>query len=166
MSKSKNFQNAVEWMSQPKIAISLGIMVVIAGLVMWFFWDKIRDAIDAAKAKQAAKEKEKELNSLYGTPTATIDFNSLAMQIYRAMKGAGTSEEVIYNALRQLNTQADWENLKLAYASVYEASHHGYNVLSYNLNNDLVASLQSELTTSELSKCRSILTANHINPGF
>ena len=40
MSKSTNFKNTVEWLSNPKIAISLAIMVVIAGLILWLLFLK------------------------------------------------------------------------------------------------------------------------------
>lgn len=166
MSKSTNFKNTVEWFSNPKIAISLAIMVLLAAGLVWLFWDKIRDAINAAKLKKQLKEKEQENQSLFGDTTAGIDFTSLATQIYRAMKGGGTGENGIYTALKQLKNQADWEKLKLSYASVYEANDAWYHLLSANLSSDLVASLQSELTTSELAQCRNILTARNINPGF
>lgn len=150
MSKTTNFKNTVEWLSQPKIAISLGIMVLIAAGLIWFFWDKIADAIGNAKAKNKLKAE----SSAYGTPTLTeTQINSLASQIYNAMRGWGTDEAAVTNVLSQLNTNADYAALRLAYLT-YNKS------LTYPMLDDRIA---SEGTDRELKQWRNILQAKGIN---
>ena len=145
MSKSTNFKNTVEWFSNPKIAISLGIMVLIAGVVLWFFWDKIRDAIHAAKTQHKLQQDA----SQYGAATLTdTQIRSLAEQIYRAMKGWGTNEAQVANVLSQLGNNADYAALCNAYYSLAQGS--------------LDSRISTEGTTSELKQWRAILQGKGI----
>lgn len=141
MSKS-NFKSNVEWLSDPKIAITVAVLVVIAVGIVWYFWDKIKAAISGKKA-------DLENKNLYGNPTATTDFTTLAQQMYQACKGWGTDEDAIKRVLSQIYGNADYAALRTAYA-VCDSSH------------TLDARLQSEGTNKELKQWRAILDANGV----
>ena len=152
MSKSTNFKNTVEWFSNPKIAISLGIMVVIAGVVVWFFWDKIRDAIAEAKANNKLKDEV----SQYGSGTLTnAQISSLAIQLYNAFRPSltnwGTDEAAVERVLGQLGNNADYANLRVAYAAVNK-----------DPKTDMDSRIAYEGTESEKRKWRGILQAKGI----
>ena len=141
MSKGK-FKENVEWLSDPKIAITVAVLVLIGIGLVWFFWDKIKAAF--VGTKDAVKDK-----NLYGSTTETIDFDTLAQQLYQACKGWGTDEAAIDRVLGQIRTDADYAALRRAYAT---------NDSRYSLD----ARLQSEGTKNELIHWRSILDANGV----
>ena len=69
-----------------------------------------------------------------------------------------------------MQNQADWEYLKLRYESywdslpVYEQIIH--TTAGLGLSGVLVSDFRRELNKNELQRCRNILTAKNINPGF
>lgn len=142
MSKS-NLKSNIEWLSDPKIAITVAVLVVVAIGIVVFFWDKIKAAIK--KGKQ-----DKKNESLYGSATETTDFNALAQQMYKACEGWGTDEDAVKRVLSQIYSNADYAALRSAYA-VCDSS--------YTLD----ARLQSEGTRKELVQWRAILDANGVN---
>lgn len=140
---TNKFKSNVEWLSDPKIAITVAVLVLIAIGLVWFFWDKIKDAITSAKNKNKNKE-------LYGSTTQTTDFKALAEQMYRACKGWGTDEDAVARVLSQVKGNADYAALRTAYA--VEDKYY-----------TLDARLQSEGNKKELSQWRSILDGNGVN---
>ena len=152
--------NLLKLLDKNKKTIIITVVVVVAAIVLWKSGKKIWNYFDRNN-DQYQSEDETGTNV-----TAGLGHSRLAKQIYTACESAGTDENAIYSALSQLRTQADWELLQRRFANVYEDTHAWYHVLSTNLSSDLVATLQSELSTSELNRCREILEDHGIEPGF
>lgn len=133
----------------PKRALTLAIIAVVVVVVVWIFWEKISTAISSYIAK---KKQQKEDIINFGTPTATTDFDTLAVQIYNAMKGWGTNEEAVERVLMQIKSNADWAALRLAYQKVNRDSEY----------NTLDARIGYEGTSAELKKWRAILATNGV----
>ena len=58
MSKGKLKAN-IEWLSDPKIAVTVAVLALVAAGLVWYFWDKIKDATADARAKRKDKDKER-----------------------------------------------------------------------------------------------------------
>lgn len=154
------FKSGVEWLAKPSHAIVVGVLLILLIAAIWFVSKKIKSAIAYAKAK--ADEPDVHENNL----TSGVNHRSIAEQIYVACRGAQTDEPAIYAALAQLRTQDDWNLVQIKFSDVYNAEHNWYNFLSNNLSANLIATLNSELSQSELAQCRSVLEQNGITPGF
>lgn len=140
MSKGKLKAN-IEWLSDPKIAVTVAVLVLIAIGIVWYFWDKIKAAV-------TRKKNEIENRNNFGEATRTTDFDTLARQMYDACKGWGTDEDAVVRVLSQILSSADYAELKAAYAK-YDKT-------------QLDARLQSEGTDKELAQWRAILAANGV----
>lgn len=111
MSKGK-FKENVEWLSDPKIAITVAVLVLIAIGVVWYFWDKIKDAF-------SGKKKEIENKNKFGEANELTDFDSLAQQLYNATRpyvfGWGTDVDAVTRVLSQIYSNGDYAALRTAY---------------------------------------------------
>lgn len=134
---------------KPQQAISIAILVVVGAVVLWFFWEKISSGISGiiARRKQEAQD-----NANYGMPTATTDFDTLAVQIYQAMRGWGTDEAALERVLSQIKSNADWAALRAAYKTIQKDG-------TYTTLDSRIA---FEGNKNELVKWRSILDANGV----
>lgn len=141
-------------------AIIIAVVIIVAVI---FFWKVGSGIVDFFKQRNDESASENQTGT---SLTQGINHYRLAKQIYDACEGGGTGENAIYNALGQLRTQADWELVQRRFATIYNDTHAWYHILSTNLSSDLIATLQSELDSGELARCRQILEGNNIDPGF
>lgn len=133
----------------PKNALTIAILAAVVVVVVWLLWDKIASAIRDARVKNTLQNEA----SQYGATTLTTSqINSLASQIYQAMRGLGTDEAAVSQVLSQLKNNADYAALRSAYASVNQSSTYP----------TLDSRIASEGTSSELRQWRSILDARNI----
>lgn len=147
---TNKFKSNVEWLSDPKIAITVAVLVLIAIGLVWFFWGKIKDMFSDIKSKNKEKEKEQQNEVLYGSTTMGLDFDALASQMYKACKGMWTNNTSVEAVLRQICSNADYAALQLAYKKL-------------DLDYTLDARLAYESNTkSQLNKWRNILIANGV----
>lgn len=149
MSKGKLKAN-IEWLSDPKIAVTVAVLVLIAIGLIWFFWDKIKDAIADAKAKRKDEERQRQNEQLYGSTTTGLDFDALASQMYKACKGLWTNNDSVEAVLRQIGSSADYAALQAAYRKL-DLSFTLDARLAYEANN-----------SKQLDKWRNILIANGV----
>ena len=136
----------------PKRALTLAIIAIVVLVVLYFVYKKIKAIIQT----KAAEAKLKLENSQYGEPTlSTTQIASLAQQIYNAFVPSiwnwGTDEAVVERVLSQLNNNADYAALYIAYQGV-----------NRDPKTDLNTRIQYEGTKAELRKWRSILDAKGI----
>lgn len=132
----------------PKRALTLAIIAIVVIAIAYFVYKKIKSSI-----KNTIAEKKQEIaNAQYGEPTlSNAQIQSLAKQIYNAFKfnffsNWGTDEAVVESVLSQLNNNAD-------YAALYLA----YNGINRDDDTDLDSRIQYEGTEDEKRKWRSIL---------
>lgn len=134
----------------PKRMLSLAIIVVVVIVAIYVLWDKIASAIRDARVKNTLQSEA----SQYGAQTLTnSQINSLAVQIYQAMRGLGTDEDAVSQVLSRLKNNSDYAALRSAYASVNKSSTYP----------TLDSRIASEGTDSELRQWRAILDSNNIN---
>ena len=145
MNKGK-FKENVEWLSDPKIAITVAVLVLIAIGLVWFFWDKIKDAI-------SGKKKEIENKNKFGEADELTDFDSLAQQLYNATRpyvfGLGTDVDAIARVLSQIHSNGDYAALKTAYSKI-------------DSRYPLDVRLQDEGREKDIKRWRAILDANGV----
>lgn len=134
---------------KPQQAISIAILVVVGAIVLWVFWEKISNGISGWIAR---RKRESQDNAKYGAPTATTDFDTLAVQIYQAMRGWGTDEAALERVLSQIYSNADWAALRAAYKAIQKDG-------TYTTLDSRIA---FEGNQKELAKWRSILDANGV----
>lgn len=97
-----------------------------------------------------------------GTPNPSLDFRSLANQLFDAFDGYGTSVSKVKEIFKLLKSNADYDALKAAYG-VREVSSGRWNVFQSNFEGDLPATLRDELDSDEVSEINQILTSNGIS---
>ena len=141
----------------------LWIVFIVFLIVLGFVVYKI------VRTKHQNKIDKNDAESATGsTVTSTLDFNGLCEMLYQACEGLGTNEGKIYQVLGQLNTQADYMYLSLQWTSFFNKLNWWQrNKLGIVYSTDTLAGLlSSELDEQELKRCRDILTAKGISPGF
>lgn len=100
---------------EPKTALAIGIIVLIAAAVVYIFWNKIVAIIKANKVENALAQEA----SQYGSTTLTdAQVQQLAQQIYEAMRGWLTDNSAVERVLSQMRCNADYAALRAAYAAV------------------------------------------------
>lgn len=133
----------------PKNALAIAIVVVVAAVLLWVFWEKISSGISGLIAR---RKQQSQNQANFGSATATTDFDTLAVQIYQAMRGWGTDEAAIERVLQQIRSNADWAALRVAYAKVNKDG-------TYSTLDSRIA---FEGNANELARWRSILEANGV----
>ena len=108
---SKNKELVIKY--APRVALGLGVAVVSYGVArklgLFGKKDKKKDILEKAS------------NAIKKYPNATLkldDFYSMADAINEAFKSVdftGTDEQAVYDELRKLNTQDDWQVLQITY---------------------------------------------------
>ena len=155
----------------PAAIVAICVVVVMLIVLVIIVWKKTGGQIvDAIKGKIDEKNSEKDFNSSTSEAhnetgqNPTISKAKAAMlcdQIYKACRYAGTDEQAIYSALRQLKNQADWVLLKNFYSEWYRDN--TYHIWG---ESTLVGTLTGDLSASELQNCRNILDEAGITPDF
>ena len=143
------------------------IVVIVVVVLVWGGYKMLSRLL---KNKKNAADAE----SFTGTDvSAGLPVGDISAQIAMACRGPfgwKTDEDAIYGALGQLKTQADWTYLQSYWSTnVYSnLSNFGASMAwtFRNISQSLTGTLMAELSSSELQKCRDILTAKGITPGF
>lgn len=149
--------------NQKPLLIALAVFVVI--VVVWFVL-KRRRGVDTEQQNLAEQYTGQQV-------TPGMNWKDLCARLRKAFSGpnaSGTDEDEIYAVLSALRNQSDWEYLK-RYWTEYCESLPWWQRLNDNLMNtstykSLAASLKYELDSTELQRCREILTAKGITPDF
>ena len=100
-------------MDKKKI-IRISIYVVVAIVAIWILWRVGRKIAD----KIVSNKKGRELEGSIDYSKLTYDlpqYNSFATQLYNAMKGGGTTWEVVGEVFGKMETRSDVLMLKKAY---------------------------------------------------
>jgi hypothetical protein len=95
-------------------------------------------------------------------PNPSLDFRSLANQLFDAFDGYGTSVSKVKEIFKLLKSNADYDALKSAYG-VREVSSGRGNIFVSNFEGDLPATLRDELDSDEVAEINQILTSNGIS---
>lgn len=173
MSKTTGkFKSTVEWLSKPSNAITVGVLVIVAIVVVVFITRKVKAAI------QSAKEKLEEPDPANTTPglnfselarrlwDATVNYHSLgSASILLGNMPTGTDEDEVYAVLGALRTQDDYIALKKSWRNYYD-SVSGFVTWITSAVSTLPGMLHDEMTSRELQRCRNILENNNITPDF
>lgn len=138
----------------PKRAIALAILVVLAVVLLVFFWKKIKNAISGVQTQLDNNKLIKEEIAVSGVSPSYSDaqFRVFAQDLYGAMKGWGTNEEKIYNVFRQMKSKVDVLKLIDAYGT-----RDGENLFEW---------LDGDLSSWNFRKINQILRDNNIDYEF
>ena len=169
MSKGK-FKENVEWLSDPKIAITVAVLVLIGIALAIFVWKKIKKTAegiaDGIKDNREDSDIEKETGSLI---TSLLDFKSLCAQIWDASVNATINDpDKVCQALQQLQSKADYEKLKRVWTDYveglnwWERNLHAFSETKYSLP----ASLAADFKEKNLERFREVLRKKNITPDF
>lgn len=160
-------KTAGKWISDNKNPILIVLAVIVSAWITWIVAKKLIMLYRTRKSKSDAET----LTGLNITPG--LQFDEIMAQIAMACKGfrsLNTDEEAIYAALSQLQNQADWEYIQSLWSDRVYSQLKGWQaavVWSYHgISQSLVGTLMNELSSSELQKCREVLEAKGITPGF
>lgn len=156
--------------NQKPLLIALGVLAV--AVVVWLVLRKRNGGVFGPKTQSEIEQ------GTGSSVTSTLDFYRLAERLwdatvaYRSLPWViswwptGTNEEEVYDVLGSLNSQADYMMLEATFANYYKEKSWVIRNLSLQAESSIPAVLKSELTSSELQKCRNILTAKGITPDF
>ena len=148
--------------NKKQLLIALGVILAI--VVVWIIIKRLRK-------NNPESQKDKVENETGQTVTQGLVFDELARRMFNAWVSTwGTDEAEVYSILGQMNTQADWEYLQARYESYWNSMSFVeqlvHNIGGLGLSGILVSDFRRELNKKELQRCRDILTAKGINPGF
>lgn len=169
MSKS-NLKSNIEWLSDPKIAITVAVLVVVAIALVAFGWKKIKGLFKGIGDGIKDNKTDKELEDKTGTSlTDLIDYRSLCAQIWDASVNATFNDpDRVCSALSQLQSRADYEKLKLEWMkyvqglSWWERNWHAFSETKYSLP----AWLAADFNENNLNRFRNILRSINVTPDF
>lgn len=152
--KAETFKQTTEVLGNPKIMISIGIIVLIVGIIIAIFWKKIKNAIDDAKQKRDYEQKVDEIENFTQKKPSYPDsyYATFADQLYAAMDGWGTDEESIYNVMYKIKNDVDYMKLVEAFGVRDSES--------------LSEWISGDCNTKEINEINSILKNNGVSMGF
>lgn len=106
--KQQTFNN-INTLLEPKKLISIGILCLIAFLILWFLWKKLKST--AGNVVQDIKDSA-QLSSYMETSGQKLsyseqEYKAMAEQLYTAMYGGGTDEEKVLYVFNLMNNDAD-----------------------------------------------------------
>lgn len=142
-----------------------GALVVVGGL--WYIF-KYKPTPGQKNFLRAAKQRLEQLAKEYGVvPSLPISqFQTLAIQINRAIDKCGTDEGAIYRAFDALNNEADFWQLCLSFdIAKYDGCFEG-SLPSWNVHYTLPEALASDLSGGELENVIQRLRNRGINIAF
>ncbi len=122
----------------------IAVVAIIVIVVLCIYWSKI-------KSWFIHKKENVELDSVINKSNLTISdavLRQYANQLYKAMKGPGTDEDVIYDVFGKMNTDDDVLELIMIFGT--------------KKDDTLPQWIQSELTTKERERLNNILTNKFI----
>lgn len=137
------------------LLLKYGMITVVVLIIFFVVWNKLSisksDAANANKEKDIMREVNNEINQSNITLTQ-VQLNTLADKIYKAVKGAGTDEKSIYDAMRTLQTKDDVLAL----------------IKTFSVRDSMTLRewLYDDLNNSEISKINDILLSKGISFSF
>lgn len=161
MSKSK-ITSTIDYLSDPKKAITAAVLLVLAVAVVAFLWKKVSSLWSNSTLQGSMEDANIESNT-GSNITGSINFQQLAKRMWDATDRFGTDENEVFAVLSCLNTQADYVKLCNAWCSLY-VEKGWFNRLTAKAT--LPGTLTSELSTGELTRARGVLTDKGITPDF
>lgn len=169
MNKGK-FKENVEWLSDPKIAITVAVLVLIGIALAIFVWKKIKKTAegiaDGIKDNKRDSQYETETGSLL---TTTLDYQSMCTQIWNASVHATINDpDKVCRVLEQLQSRADYEKLKDEWTQYvqnlgwFERNWNAFSETKYSLPGTLAADFKEK----NLERFREVLRKRNITPDF
>lgn len=129
------------------------ITVIIIAVVLFFLFRVVKSYSGRLASFSESVGEQAALSSQGVHRSYTqIQYNSMANQLYYAMKGVGTDEETIYSVIQKIKNDQDFIALENAFG-IRD---------TYNLQ----AWIRGDLSTSEVQKVNSILSNNGISKSF
>ena len=106
--KQSTFDN-INTLLEPKKLISIGILCLIAFLIIWFLWRKLKDSVTGVAKLVKDDVALEAYMSETGQRLSYTDkeYAAMAQQLYSAMYGAGTDEDAVISVFNRLNNDAD-----------------------------------------------------------
>lgn len=171
--KSSNFKSNVEWLSNPRIAITVAALAAIAVVAFLILKKKLFNGVKGITDKIAENRQDGKYEETTGSKlTEGLRYDDMCDRLWDAtVDKLGTDEDQVYQVLGTLLTQADYEKLCDHWRTYAESkSWWKRNITGWGVLNGSVTSLEavlvSELKDSELAKARRILNQKGINPKF
>ena len=152
--KAETFKQTTEVLGNPKIMISIGIIVLIIGIVIAIFWKKIKNAIDEAKQDKKNEKKVDEVESFTQKTQTYPDsyYVIFADQLDSAMRGCGTREEEVFNIIGKIKNDVDFIKLNNAFGT--------------RKNQNLGRWIHGDFNEKDIKKINEILKRNGVTMGF
>lgn len=106
--KQQTFDN-IDRLLEPKKLISIGILCLIAFLILWFMWRKLKSGLTstADRIKDSVQLQEYMTTTGQSLTYTQTEYESMAKQLYTAMYGAGTDEESVESVFDKVKNDAD-----------------------------------------------------------
>ena len=155
----KKTSNFIDWISEPKRAIAIAVLLLILGVAVWFISKKAKTWFTNIKTKldYEATVSEKQLSY------PKEQYNSYAEQIYNAWGTFSNDLDTVYSVLRNMQSNADFLALKNAFGT------RALGLLGtsfFSTHYDLEAYIRKMSNPSQLSQCNRILENNGITYRF
>lgn len=147
----------LDMISDPRKAIAIVIMVLLVIGLIWYFKNQISGLFSSIKGAINQRQAEQEIEQTYGSTTiGTKDLAKLADNIHSCFGYISDDEDQLYIYLSQLNSQADYESLKMMYGH-RECPGAGCSTL-----HDLEGVINCNLDSGERQHIKSILAQKGI----
>jgi len=135
-----------------KIAITVIISAAAVAVTGWAVNKYVIAAIKGDPSKDASKEAGKEVNKNNLTYKNQMSrYRMIADAMYRAMDGAGTDVDAIYNQANYIKNIDDWKQV------IYEFGSRETTSMVSKFKGNLIEWLTDELDISEVNKLNTIL---------
>lgn len=137
------------------LLLKYGMIAIVVLIIFFVVWNRFgkskQETEDANKERDIANE----VNNAITTSNVTlsqVQLNTLADKLYNAVKGAGTDEKSIYDAMRTLQTKDDVLAL----------------IKTFSVRDSMTLRewLYDDLNNSEISKINDILLSKGISFSF
>lgn len=143
----KNFNKFLVSLSKnPMLIIIWLIIIAVVIFGIYKFWDFIKDKITEYQATAGYDVNKSNLSF------SQSEYISMSNQLYNAMDGAGTDEEIIYSVFNKIQTKDDYNQLVKTFGIKSSSSWIS------SFNGDLQTWLSNELSYSERKKLNNILS--------
>ena len=137
------------------LLLKYGMIAIVVLIIFFVVWNRFgkskQDTEDANKERDIANE----VNNAITTSNVTlsqVQLNTLADKIYKAVKGPGTDEKSVYDAMRTLQTKDDVLAL----------------IKTFSVRDSMTLRewLYDDLNNSEIQKINDILVSKDISFSF
>lgn len=156
MSKITKFVDEIA--DDPKKGIIWAILIVLFVIILFYAWNKISKLISGISS-DISKNRDNPVTSANLTHNGAW-YKNAADTLFNAMDGMGTDEDTIYGVFYEIDNQDDWNEL----VRKYDTRKLSNGPLMGSITGTLQVHLKSELTQSEITKCKNILAG--INTGL